>query len=51
MGGLLVEALAHRDFPMFQALVLCLAVLVMTVNLLVDLAYFVIDPRTRAQVG
>jgi len=51
MGSLLVEALAHRDFPMFQTLVLFLALIVMAVNLLVDLTYFAIDPRTRAQVG
>ena len=48
MGSLLVEAVAHRDFPMFQALVLFLALFVMAVNLLVDLAYLAIDPRVRA---
>jgi peptide/nickel transport system permease protein len=51
MGSLLVESLAHRDFPMFQSLVLFLALFVMAVNLLVDLTYFVIDPRIRAQAG
>jgi peptide/nickel transport system permease protein len=51
MGSLLVESLAHRDFPMFQSLVLFLALFVMAVNLLVDLTYFLIDPRTRAQVA
>lgn len=47
MGSLLIEAVAHRDFPMFQSLVLCLALLVMAVNLAVDLAYLAIDPRLR----
>jgi len=51
MGSLLVESVAHRDFPMFQSLVLFLALFVMGVNLLVDLTYFLIDPRTRAQAG
>lgn len=51
MGSLLVEAVAHRDFPMFQALVLCLAVFVMAVNLLVDLLCLAIDPRLRSQLG
>jgi peptide/nickel transport system permease protein len=51
MGSLLVESVAHRDFPMFQSLVLFLALFVMAVNLLVDLTYFLIDPRTRAQAG
>jgi len=49
MGSLLVESVAHRDFPMFQSLVLFLALFVMAVSLLVDLTYFLIDPRTRAQ--
>ena len=47
MGSLLVESVAHRDFPMFQSLVLCLALFVMVVNLLVDLACLAIDPRLR----
>ena len=51
MGSLLVEAIAYRDFPMFQSLVLCLALFVMAVNLLVDLACVVIDPRLRVQAG
>jgi peptide/nickel transport system permease protein len=51
MGSLLVESVAHRDFPMFQSLVLFLALFVMAVNLLVDLTYFLVDPRTRAQAG
>ncbi|HET7343711.1 MAG TPA: ABC transporter permease [Methylomirabilota bacterium] len=51
MGSLLVESVAHRDFPMFQSLVLLLALVVMAVNLLVDVTYFAIDPRTRAEVA
>jgi peptide/nickel transport system permease protein len=51
MGSLLVESVAHRDFPMFQSLVLFLALFVMAVNLLVDLTYFLIDPRMRTQAG
>lgn len=51
MGSLLVDAVAHRDFPMFQSLVLCLALFVMAVNLAVDLVCVVIDPRLRVQPG
>lgn len=47
MGSLLIEAVAHRDFPMFQSLVLCLGLFVMAVNLLVDLLCVLIDPRLR----
>ena len=49
MGSLLVEAVAHRDFPTFQALVLCLALFVLAVNILVDFACLAIDPRLRAR--
>jgi peptide/nickel transport system permease protein len=51
MGSLLVEAVAHRDFPMFQSLVLCLGLFVIVINLLVDLACVVIDPRLRVRHG
>jgi peptide/nickel transport system permease protein len=49
MGSLLVEAVAHRDFPTFQALVLCLALFVLAVNILVDFACLAIDPRLRTR--
>ncbi len=51
MGSLLVESVAHRDFPMFQSLVLCLALFVMVVNLLVDLACLAVDPRLRRRAA
>ena len=50
MGSLLVEAVAHRDFPTFQALVLCLALFVLAVNILVDFACLAIDPRLRTRL-
>jgi ABC-type dipeptide/oligopeptide/nickel transport system permease component len=34
-----------RDFPLIQATVLLIAASVVTVNLIVDLAYGLIDPR------
>ncbi len=43
----LVEAIRWRDYPMVQNLVMFIAVVVVTVNLLVDLAYMLIDPRIR----
>jgi peptide/nickel transport system permease protein len=48
MGSLLIDAVAHRDFELFQSLVLCLALFVMAVNLAVDLAYVAVDPRLRS---
>lgn len=47
IGYLTYQALIHRDFPLIQACVVVIAVIVVTVNVLIDLLYGVIDPRTR----
>lgn len=44
-GLLLVQALGNRDIPVVQAFVMLVAVVVVIVNLLVDLAYAALDPR------
>jgi peptide/nickel transport system permease protein len=43
----LVEAIRWRDYPMVQNLVMFIAIVVVTVNLIVDLAYMFVDPRIR----
>jgi peptide/nickel transport system permease protein len=43
----LVEAIRWRDYPMVQNLVMFIAVVVVLVNLIVDLAYMFVDPRIR----
>ena len=43
----LVEAIRWRDYPMVQNLVMFIAIVVVLVNLFVDLAYMLIDPRIR----
>jgi len=47
LGLLFVEAVAHRDYTLTQALVLLVAFVFIFVNFLVDLAYAWIDPRIR----
>jgi peptide/nickel transport system permease protein len=47
LGMLFVEAVAHRDYTLTQALVLLVAFVFIFVNFLVDLAYAWIDPRIR----
>jgi len=47
IGKLLVDAVAHRDYPMIQALVLLLASVFVLVNFVVDMVYVVLDPRIR----
>lgn len=47
LGVLLVSAVSSRDFPTIQGLVVVLALAVIVINLLTDLAYAAIDPRVR----
>lgn len=47
IGRLAYEAIISRDFPVIQGVVLLTAVIVVSVNLLVDCLYAVIDPRIR----
>ena len=47
IGKLLVDAVAHRDYPLIQALVLLLAAVFVLVNFVVDMVYVVLDPRIR----
>lgn len=47
VGSWLVEAINRRDYPALQGGVLLVATLVIVVNLLVDLAYGLLDPRIR----
>jgi peptide/nickel transport system permease protein len=45
LGLLLVNAVSARDFPLIQGLILYITFTVAFFNLLVDLAYHVVDPR------
>ena len=47
MGALLVDAVAARDYPMVMGIMLVTAVVVLSANLLTDLAYAFVDPRIR----
>jgi peptide/nickel transport system permease protein len=49
LGTLLIESILHRDFIVLQAIVVLIAAVVLTINLLVDLSYGVLDPRVRYQ--
>ncbi len=43
----LVEAIRWRDYPIVQNLVMFIAVVVVTINFLIDMAYVVLDPRIK----
>ncbi len=47
IGRLMAEAMIRRDFPVIQASVMLVAVVVLMVNLLVDIVYAYVDPRIR----
>ena len=49
MGTLLIDSIIHRDFIVLQAIVVLIAAVVLTLNLLIDLSYGVLDPRVRYQ--
>lgn len=45
MGRILLNSISNRDYPVVMAVIVCIAVLVLVVNTLVDLIYGIIDPR------
>jgi peptide/nickel transport system permease protein len=47
MGSELVRAVANRDLLTVQAIVMVLVFLVLTLNLIIDLLYSLLDPRVR----
>ncbi|MGX9418170.1 ABC transporter permease [Vibrio sp. WJH972] len=49
LGTLAFEAVSSRDYPVLQAVITILSMLIVGVNLLVDIAYGLIDPRIRTE--
>jgi peptide/nickel transport system permease protein len=47
IGSLLIEAIRSRDFPLVQGLILLFGVSIVIINLLVDIANSLVDPRVR----
>ena len=47
VGRFVVDAVAHRDYPVVQALVFLIAFGFVIVNLIIDLTYAWLDPRIR----
>jgi peptide/nickel transport system permease protein len=47
IGQLLITSIGQRDYPVIQGVILFIAVIFMLVNLMVDIAYAIIDPRIR----
>ncbi len=47
LGRYAVTAILNRDFPQIQGMILFSAVIYVAINLIVDLAYMLLDPRIR----
>ena len=47
VGKWLIESLSRRDYPALQGGIMIISMVVIVVNLLVDLAYGIINPRIR----
>ncbi len=49
LGTLAFDAIASRDYPVLQGTVTVLSIIIVAVNLLVDIAYGLVDPRIRSK--
>jgi peptide/nickel transport system permease protein len=47
VGRLVVDAIARRDYPIIQGVIIMFSGIYVLVNLLVDLSYTLLDPRIR----
>lgn len=47
IGRLTVDAVLARDYPVIQAMILLTSLIYVVVNLLIDVAYTLLDPRIR----
>ncbi|RUT44603.1 ABC transporter permease [Paenibacillus anaericanus] len=47
IGSLLVTSIGTRDLPLVQTMVLYIAIIVVSINFIIDILYKVIDPRIR----
>jgi peptide/nickel transport system permease protein len=48
-GYLLIQAVRNQDYPLMQGIFLTITLAVLAANLLVDILYIWLDPRTRAR--
>lgn len=47
IGNILYQAVSSRDYPLMQAIFLIITLVVLLANLAADVAYVILDPRTR----
>ena len=49
VGDLLLTSVLNEDYPLIQGIFLVITLSVLAANLLADLAYLALDPRTRTE--
>ncbi len=49
LGSMAFDAVAARDYPVLQGVITVLAMMIIAINLLVDIAYGLVDPRVRKE--
>ena len=47
IGRILINAIFDKDYPIVQGVILLVALILVTINLIVDIAYTFLDPRIR----
>ena len=51
MGLLFIQAVSFADIPVMSAYLILVAVVFVVINMIVDLLYFVVDPRLSISAG
>ena len=49
LGRILLTSISNRDYPVVMAIIVCISLLVLVVNMIVDLIYGLIDPRISVE--
>ncbi len=49
LGRILLTSISNRDYPVVMAIIICIAFLVLVVNILVDIIYGLADPRITVE--
>jgi len=45
LGRILLTSISNRDYPVVMAVIVCISLLVLVVNMVVDIIYGLVDPR------
>src|ERR1019366_5272485 len=51
VGNLLLQAVLNEDYPLIQGIFLVITMTVLAANLIADLVYLALDPRTRTEAA